>query len=59
MSRVGCCRAAETEPRRSHGIRGGGAPAHIVPVAGVDYGLNDLAQKEPGALGCLPRVEIG
>jgi hypothetical protein len=49
---MGCCRAAETPPRRSHGVRGGAALAHIVPVAGVDYGLNNLAQKETGG----PRV---
>ena len=32
-------------PRRSHGVRGDGAPAHIVPVVRVAYGLNNLAQR--------------
>ena len=31
-------------PRRSHGVRGGGAPTHVVPVVRVAYGLNNLTQ---------------
>ena len=42
---VGMCRAAETPPWRSRGVRGGGAPAHVVLVARVAYGLGFLAQK--------------
>ena len=32
-------------PRRSHGVRGGGAPTHVVPVVRVAYGLNNLVQR--------------
>ena len=32
-------------PWQSHGVRGGGAPAHVVPVVRVAYGLNNLAQR--------------
>ena len=48
--RVGTCRAAETPPWRSRGVHGGGAPAHVVLVARVAYGLGFLAQRDGGAL---------
>ena len=35
-------------PRRSHGVRGGGAPEHVVPAARAAHGLINLAQKIAG-----------
>src|SRR6185312_2674188 len=35
-------------PRRSHGVRGGGAPEHVVPAARAAHGLINLAQRTAG-----------
>ena len=35
-------------PRRSHGVRGGGAPEHVVPAVRAAHGLINLAQRTAG-----------
>ena len=43
---MGCYVVAEVLPWRNHGVCGGGAPAHVVLVAGVAYGLGFVAQQK-------------